>query len=104
VNERSKRDRAIYSGLAKEKPLTRSLASTRGWTLLTGDGELRSIAQAERVLFFGVLWLLDQLFDGHVIEAEIIVTGLETIAGHPRCRLPRAEIKARLERYRRRKT
>ena len=41
-----------------------SLASARGWILLTGDGELRAIAKAEEVPFFGVLWILDQFFDG----------------------------------------
>jgi hypothetical protein len=79
-----------------------ALASVRGWILLTGDGELRMIAEAEGVEFYGVLWVLDQLFDGQVMEAETIVNGLETIAAHPRCRLPRAEIQIRLERYRRR--
>lgn len=71
----------------------------RGWTLLTGDGELRALAQDQQVPFFGVLWVLDQLFDGQVIEAAVIVAGLEAIAAHPRCRLPRAEIQVRLERY-----
>jgi hypothetical protein len=80
-----------------------SLAAARGWILLTGDGELRAIAAAEQVPFFGVLWILDQFFDGHVIEAEIIATGLDSIVAHPRCRLPRAEVQARLERYRQRK-
>jgi hypothetical protein len=76
-----------------------SLASSREWTLLTGDGELRSLARAERVPFVGVLWLLDQLFDGNVVAAATLVVGLEAIAAHPRCRLPRTEIQARLERY-----
>src|SRR5262245_26984023 len=52
------------------------LASARGWTLLTGDGELRTLAAAEGVPFFGVLWVTDQLFDGKVLEASAIVTGL----------------------------
>jgi hypothetical protein len=67
--------------------------------LLTGDGELRALAKAENVTFFGVLWVIDQLFDGTVMEAKAIVAGLESIAGHPRCRLPSGEIQARLERY-----
>jgi hypothetical protein len=80
-----------------------ALASARGWTLLTGDGELRALAEVEGVEFYGVLWILDQLFDGQIIEAAVIVSGLETIAAHPRCRLPRAEIQSRLERYRQRR-
>jgi hypothetical protein len=81
-----------------------ALASVRGWTLLTGDGELRALAAVEGIEFFGVLWILDQLFDNNIIDAAVIVNGLETIAAHPRCRLPRAEIQSRLERYRKRKT
>jgi hypothetical protein len=79
-----------------------ALASVRGWTLLTGDGELRALAEVEGVEFFGVLWILDQLFNGKVTEAAVIVNGLEAIAAHPRCRLPRTEIQSRLERYRQR--
>ena len=56
--------------------------------------------QAEQIPLFGVLWVLDQLFDRHVIEAAAIGAGLETITAHPRCRLPPAEIKSRLARYR----
>jgi hypothetical protein len=76
------------------------LASARGWTLLTGDGELRALAEAGGIEFFGVLWVIDQLFDGEVMEATAIVKGLESVANHPRCRLPSAEVQARLERYR----
>jgi hypothetical protein len=50
-----------------------ALASARGWTLLTGDGKLRALAQAQQVPFFGVLWVLDQLFDGQMIEVATIV-------------------------------
>ncbi|WP_422035521.1 hypothetical protein [Reyranella sp.] len=76
-----------------------SLASARGWVLLSGDGELRALAQANKIPYFGVLWVLDQFFDGKVVEAATLATGLQAIADHPRCRLPRAEITIRLERY-----
>lgn len=77
-----------------------SLASKRGWTLLTGDGELRTLAQAQGLPYFGVLWVCDQIFDGKVIEALVLAIGLEAIGTHPRCRLPKAEITVRLARYR----
>lgn len=77
-----------------------SLASVRGWTLLTGDGDLRALAQEQQVNFFGVLWVLDQLFEGQVVAGEALAAALEAILGHPRCRLPRAEAHARLARYR----
>jgi hypothetical protein len=78
-----------------------ALASARGWTLLTGDRELRDLAQVIHLPFFCVLWILDQFFDSALVEAEVIVAGLEVIAGHPCCRLPRTEIQIRLERWRR---
>ena len=77
-----------------------ALASARGWTLLTGDGELRALAETNTIPFFGVLWVLDRLFEAEVVAGNALATGLEMIAGHPRCRLPRAEIQARIERYR----
>jgi hypothetical protein len=77
-----------------------SLASVRGWTLVTGDGDLRALAQAQQVTFFGVLWVLDHLFDHQIIEGQALAKGLEAILGHPRCRLPRSEAHARLDHYR----
>jgi hypothetical protein len=65
--------------------------------LLTGDTELRALADADGVDFFAVLWILDHLFDRSAMEAVIIVTGPGAIAARPRCRLPRAEIQVRLK-------
>jgi len=76
------------------------LASSRRWVLLAGDGELRTLARAQGVECFGVLWVCDQLFDGKIVEAAVLAAGLEALSGHPRCRLPRAEVAVRLERYR----
>jgi hypothetical protein len=76
------------------------LASSRAWALLAGDGELRMLAQTKKVQCFGVLWLCDQIFDSNANDAAKLLAGLAAIAGHPRCRLPRAEIAVRLERYR----
>ena len=77
-----------------------ALASARGWTLLTGDGELRLLAEAQGLSFFGVLWVCDELFDHKIIEAVSMVHGLTKIAEHPRCRLPNNEVQMRLKRYR----
>jgi hypothetical protein len=49
--------------------------------------------------FFGVLWVFDQLFEAKALDPPTLRVGLEAIAAHQRCRLPRAEIQARLERY-----
>lgn len=107
VEELTPQELAVVQGLRGTHPklslpdaYAYSLASARQWTLLSGDGELRALAQAQQVNCFGVLWLCDQLFDGKVMDAATLAAGLEAIGAHPRCRLPRAEITVRLERYR----
>ena len=108
VEELTKEELAVAQSVWQARPklsladaYAYSLASGRSWTLLSGDGELRALAQAEQVPCFGVLWALDQLFDGKIVKAAAMVAGLETIVRHPRCRLPRMEVNARLHRYRR---
>lgn len=77
-----------------------ALAVKREWTLLTGDGALRQRANAEAIAFHGVLWVLDELFDRAIVAGPTLVEGLNAIADHPRCRLPRDHVQARLRRYR----
>ena len=76
-----------------------ALAKRNAWTLLSGDRELRALAGEEEVRCHGVLWLLDQLFEHHVIEPDYLRAGLGRIAAHPRCRLPKSEIRKRLLAY-----
>ena len=75
-----------------------ALAEARTWALLTGDGELRNLATAEGVEFHGVLWLIDQFEAEATIAVEDLHAALTAISSHPRCRLPKAEIKKRLNR------
>lgn len=75
-----------------------ALAESRGWTLLSGDGGLRSLAGANNVPVHGVLWLCDQL-EGNQTPLERLHAGLTAISSHPRCRLPAEEIEIRLARY-----
>lgn len=73
-----------------------ALARHRRWLLLTGDAALRALATAEQVECHGVLWLIDLMHTERAAEAVTLRQGLERLARHPRCRLPRAEIDARL--------
>ncbi len=66
--------------------------------LLTGDAPLRALAEAEQVECHGVLWLIDRMDAELVAEPAVLRAGLDRLARHPRCRLPRAEIDARLAR------
>lgn len=76
-----------------------AIAQSRRWTLLTGDGALRRLAEAEALDMHGVLWLLDQLADGRHAPTHQLYAGLKLLSEHPRCRLPSAEIRRRLERF-----
>lgn len=76
-----------------------ALAKERRWTLLSGDGDLRELAALETVDCHGVLWLMDRMEEAGMPGLQLLHDGLQTIAGHPRCRLPRREITVRLERY-----
>jgi len=76
-----------------------ALAEERRWTLLTGDRDLRSLAETESVKCHGVLWLLDRMEEAGVPHIRRLFAGLQAISRHPRCRLPRREITIRLERY-----
>jgi hypothetical protein len=73
-----------------------ALARSRTWTLLTGDGELRGLAKQYEVEMHGVLWVFDQLFQLEVLDGSTLVTGLTAASKHPRCRLPKADVQARL--------
>ena len=76
-----------------------AVAKTGGHTLLAGDGNLRTLALEEGVQCHGVLWVFDRLEEQQVIDSSALAVALSTIAAHPRCRLPRAEVQRRLDRY-----
>jgi hypothetical protein len=69
---------------------------SRTWTLLTGDGELRNLANEHKVEIHGVLWVFDLLFDLRIMDGKALVDALTAISEHPRCRLPKADLHARL--------
>jgi hypothetical protein len=72
--------------------------------LLSGDGELRRLAQAANVPMRGVLWVIDLLVQESVLGVPALVAGLEALASHPRCRLSKAEIASRIAACRKGKT
>lgn len=76
-----------------------ALAKTRGLTLLTGDQGLRSLATEEFIECHGVLWLLDKMNHEGAATRGTLLVGLQKIAAHPRCRLPKEEVAQRLALY-----
>jgi predicted nucleic acid-binding protein len=77
-----------------------ALASRPNYCLLSGDKALRQIAEMLAIECHGVLWLMDEMLASGASSREDLSTGLRRLADHPRCRLPRAEIDARLKRWR----
>lgn len=77
-----------------------ALAKMGGHILLAGDASLRALAGEEEVECHGVLWVLDALEQHTIVDSPTLLSALTIIAEHPRCRLPKAEIRLRMERYR----
>ena len=76
-----------------------ALAQIHSWILLSGDSALGQLASDEAVECHGVLWLLDQMYEANVVSIRELYDGLIAIAQHPRCRLPKPEIRRRLTDY-----
>jgi predicted nucleic acid-binding protein len=93
------RYRQIRASLSVADSFALALAKEKTWLLLTGDGQLRELADGENVECHGLLWLLDMLEEAGAPDAQLLHDGLAAVAAHPRCRLPRREITIRLERY-----
>ena len=73
-----------------------ALAVRSEWKLLTGDAALRKVAQELRVDCHGLLWLVDLMLSVQAATPEDLHSGLLSISRHPRCRLPKAEVRKRL--------
>lgn len=76
-----------------------ALAQIHSWVLLSGDSALSRLATDEDVECHGVLWLLDKMHDANVVSIRKLHNGLTAISQHPRCRLPKTEVRRRLSSY-----
>lgn len=76
-----------------------ALARVNSWILLSGDGDLRGLARTEEVACHGVLWLIDKVFEHGLASADQLCSSIQAIASHPRCRLPKTEIRKRIRLY-----
>lgn len=75
-----------------------ALARAREWILITGDRPLTELAATERVECHGLLWLIDLMLKENVASAVVLLDALQTVAAHPRCRLPGRQVKELLAR------
>ena len=91
--------RSQRPGLSLPDCFALSCARRDDHALVTGDRLLRSEAQSRQCPVFGLLWFLDQMKASGTIGAAMLHEGLSRVANHPRCRLPRAEIESRLQKW-----
>ena len=73
-----------------------SCATRADHALVTGDKILRTEAMARLGTVYGLLWMLDQMAASGSVPTTLLYEGLSRISSHPRCRLPHAEVRSRL--------
>jgi hypothetical protein len=77
-----------------------ALAETQpGCILLTGDSELRVLAERSQIEVHGVLWVCDRLLESRLATARQLYTTLSKLAMDPAVRLPKRELAAYVRRY-----
>lgn len=73
------------------------LSQNRQCPLLTGDKALRDLAQSKGVAVFGTIWLMEQLFDAHLVTIDEMESAYEIMLDN-QSRLPKREISRQLRR------
>ena len=76
-----------------------ALARINSWKLLSGDRHLRELAASEHVACHGVLWVIDRISAEGLLSNHQLYASVSAIAAHPRCRLPKPELRKRLQRF-----
>ena len=88
-----------YPKLSIYDRIALAIAKVRKITLLTGDAALRKAAAKEGVTLIGTLGILDQLFDGELIDKEEYRHCLQELKNNNggQIHLPKGEIEYRLQ-------
>ena len=74
------------------------VAKSRGYILVTGDGNLRKIAKSENVELRGTIWLIDEMVSNNILdigEAALICKKLLQL----KRRLPKEELQLSIKRW-----
>lgn len=75
------------------------LSLDRECALLTGDKRLRELAEMKGVDVFGTLWLMERLFEQHLVSLDKLEQAYSEMLAAQR-RLPEAEIRRQVRRLR----
>jgi predicted nucleic acid-binding protein len=73
--------------------------SEKGCILLTGDGNLRTLAETRNIEVHGVLWVIDELHTHKVSASRELHAALQQLLDDPAVRLPRRDLMASLKRF-----
>jgi predicted nucleic acid-binding protein len=91
--------RTQQPGLSLPDCFALSCARRQNHALVSGDKLLRTEAQAKHCLVYGLLWILDQMEASGRVSTATLHEGLTRIWNHPRRRLPKSDVTARLQRW-----
>ncbi|WP_137918353.1 hypothetical protein [Hydrogenophaga sp. 2FB] len=91
--------RTLRPGLSLPDCFALSCARRPDHALVSGDMLLRKEASNRQCTVYGLLWILDQMEASGAVGITLLHEGMTRISNHPRCRLPAAEVKARLQRW-----
>ena len=97
--EHAQQVRQRQPGLSLPDCFALSCARRQDHALVSGDKLLRTVAQARDCAVYGLLWILDQMEASGEISVATLHEGLSRIWNHPRRRLPKPEVMARLQRW-----
>lgn len=78
--------------------ITLVVAKSRGYILVTGDGNLRKIAKSENVELRGTIWLIDEMVSNNILdigEPTLICKKLLQL----KRRLPKEKLQLRIKRW-----
>ena len=69
-----------------------ALASHQGWSLLTEDRAMRSVADSKGIAHRDALWIIDNLLDAGILSKSQVVASLEAMRDDPRCPVPKSQV------------
>jgi hypothetical protein len=91
--------RTQQPGLSLPDCFALSCARREDHALVSGDKLLRTEAQAKHCVVYGLLWILDQMEASGKVSTATLHEGLSRIWNHPRRRLSKNDVTARLLRW-----
>lgn len=70
-----------------------------GCVLLTGDSQLRTLAETSNIEVHGILWVFDEINKNRLMTRQALHQALSRLASDPAVRLPRRELAVYFKRF-----